>query len=158
MIDLTILIGLQASGKSSFFRRYLAATHVHVSKDHFRNNRNPARRQVKLITDSLLAGRSVAVDNTNATVELRRELITLGRSFGATITGYYFSANLKDCLARNAMRTGKARVPDVGLFSVAKKIVRPTNAEGFDQLFFVRMADGESFDAKPWIKEENAVG
>ena len=40
--ELAILIGLQASGKSTFYRRHLAATHALVSKDRFRNNRNPA--------------------------------------------------------------------------------------------------------------------
>lgn len=155
MPDLAILIGLQASGKSSFFRRQLSPTHVHVSKDAFRNNRNPARRQIRLITEALTAGRSVAVDNTNATVELRRELIELGRTHGATISGYYVGGTLEDCLARNSAREGKARVPDVGLFAVAKVLARPSFAEGFDQLFYVTLTPDGSFVIEPWRETES---
>jgi len=50
MTELVILVGLQASGKSTFYRRHLSGTHVLVSKDLLRNNRRPARRQVQLIT------------------------------------------------------------------------------------------------------------
>src|SRR5262249_58676599 len=103
-----------------------------------------------LISEALAAGRSVAVDNTNATVELRRDLIDLGRSYGTSLTGYYLEATLEDCLARNAARTGKARVPDVGLLSVVKALTRPSYAEGFDRLFRVTpVADG-TFLINPW--------
>lgn len=154
MTDLAILIGLQASGKSTFYRRHLAETHVLVSKDLLRNNSRPARRQVQLLTEALTAGRSVAVDNTNATLELRKELIDLGRAHGAQITGYYFAARLADCLARNAERTGKDRVPDVGLFSTVKALVRPSPEEGFDRLFYVAFGTDETgFAIEPWKDE-----
>ena len=42
--ELVLLIGLQAAGKSTFYRARFAGTHDWVSKDRFPNNRNPARR------------------------------------------------------------------------------------------------------------------
>ena len=36
---------------------------------------------------------------------------------------------------RNAARSGKDRVPDVGIYSVLKVLTRPSYAEGFDTLF-----------------------
>jgi predicted kinase len=39
-MECVILIGLPASGKSTFFRERFAATHDHVSKDLLRNNRS----------------------------------------------------------------------------------------------------------------------
>lgn len=153
MMDLAILIGLQASGKSTFYRTRLASTHVLVSKDRLRNNRRPARRQARLIAEALAAGQSVAVDNTNVTVELRRELIDLGRSFGATVTGYYFPAKLADCLARNASRTGKDRIPEIGLYAMARALVRPSYAEGFDRLYVVTFGADGGFEVAPWIEE-----
>ncbi|QWF79541.1 ATP-binding protein [Amycolatopsis sp. CA-230715] len=45
MIEVAILIGLQASGKTSFYHAALAATHVHVSKDAFPKARNRQARQ-----------------------------------------------------------------------------------------------------------------
>jgi hypothetical protein len=164
MTELAILIGLQASGKSTFYRSHLAATHALVSKDLLRNNRRPGRRQARLVAETLAAGRSVAVDNTNATVELRKDLIDLGRSHGAVITGYYVGARLEDCLARNAARTGKDRVPDVGLFTVLKVLTRPSYAEGFDRLYYVTLGVNGGFVVEPWqdqptpIAEGNSTG
>ncbi len=87
-MQLVIFIGLQASGKSTFFRQRFAVTHEHVSKDLMRNNKNRTRRQTQLIESALQAGHSVVVDNTNPTVEDRASLIQLGSLYGAEIIGY----------------------------------------------------------------------
>jgi predicted kinase len=139
--DLVVFVGLQASGKSAFFRERFAATHEHVSKDLFRNNKDPNRRQAQLIEAALRAGSSVVVDNTNPTVEDRRALIELGRRFGARIVGHYFDSTVRQCTERNRLRAGKARVPDVAIYATAKKLVPPSYSEGFDRLFRVRLID-----------------
>src|SRR4051794_30657021 len=126
--ELVVFIGLQAAGKSSFYRARFADSHDLVSKDRFPNNRHPARRQRQLIEEALGAGRSVVVDNTNPTVEERAELIALARSFGAAVVGYYFESRLPDCLERNRQREGKARVPGVALYATHKRLCRPTLA------------------------------
>jgi len=140
-MELVIFVGLQASGKSTFFRERFAGTHEHVSKDLFRNNKNPNRRQAQLIEDALGAGRSVVVDNTNPTLEDRRALIGLGGEYGARIVGYYFDASVRECLRRNEAREGKAWVPDVAIYATAKKLVAPSIKEGFDELACVRLRD-----------------
>ena len=150
VMELIILIGLQASGKSTFFRQYWAATHELVSKDLMRNNKNRARRQAQLVEAVLQVGRSVVVDNTNPTVEERASLIELGQLYGAQILGYYFESKVSDCLERNQQRTGKARVPDVGIFATNQKLVRPSYAEGFHQLFYVKMAENSAFEIRAW--------
>jgi predicted kinase len=139
--ELVVFVGLQASGKSAFFRERFAATHEHVSKDLFRNNKDPNRRQAQLIEAALRAGSSVVVDNTNPTVEDRRALIELGRRFGARIVGHYFDSTVRQCTERNRLRAGKARVPDVAIYATAKKLVPPSYSEGFDRLFRVRLID-----------------
>ncbi len=153
-MELVILIGLQASGKSTFFRQYWAATHELVSKDLMRNNKNRARRQAQLVEAALQAGRSVVVDNTNPTVEERVSLIKLGKLYDAQILGYYFESKVSDCLERNQQRTGKARVPDVGIYATAKKLVPPAYAEGFHQLFYVKMTDNSAFAVRAWTETD----
>jgi len=60
-----ILVGLPGAGKTTFFEQRFAATHVHVSKDRFPNNRRPARRQAELIDQALAAaGRSSSTIRT----------------------------------------------------------------------------------------------
>jgi len=145
VMELVVLVGLQASGKSTFFRTYFANTHVHISKDLMRNNRNRDRRQTQLLIAALEAGRSVAIDNTNPTAEERMTLIQQGQRYGAAIVGYYFESDLPACLERNQQRTGKARVPDVGLYATLKKLVIPSYSEGFQQLFRVAIAPNRTF-------------
>ncbi len=148
MLELVIFVGLQASGKSTFFRERFAATHELVSKDLFSNNKNRNRRQEELITAALSTGLPVVVDNTNPTPEARRALVRLGRGHGAKILGYYFDSTVRECVERNRLRAGKAKVPDVAIFATAKKLVPPSYAEGFDELFRVRLA-GSSFEVRP---------
>jgi predicted kinase len=145
--ELVIFVGLQASGKSTFFRERFAATHEHISKDLFRDNKNRNRRQAQLIEASLGAGSPVVVDNTNPTVEDRRTLIELGRRFGARIVGYYFDSTVRQCIERNRQRAGEARVPDVAIYATAKKLAPPSYSERFDELFRVRLIDS-SFEVR----------
>ena len=148
-MELVIFIGLQASGKSTFFRTYFATTHEHVSKDLMRNNKNRARRQAQLIEAALQAERSVVVDNTNPTLEDRASLIQLGKTYGAQIIGYYFESHVSLCRKRNQQRVGKDQVPDIAIYSTIKKLVRPTYAEGFHQLFYVSIAPHWAFEVRP---------
>jgi len=149
-VECVILIGLPASGKSTFFRERFAATHDHVSKDLLRNNRQPQRRQDQLIAASLASGRSVVVDNTNPSSAVRAPVIALARKHGAEVVGYFFATEAGDALRRNRARDGRERVPDVAIFTARKRLEPPTMTEGFDRLFSVRMneADG-TFDVKP---------
>jgi predicted kinase len=140
-VELVVFVGLQASGKSTFFRERFAESHQHVSKDLFPNNRYKNRRQEHLLHAALSAGCSVVVDNTNPTPEDRRPLVRLGHEYGAKVLGYFFDASVRECLRRNEMREGKARVPDVAIYATAKKLVAPSIEEGFDELLCVRLND-----------------
>jgi predicted kinase len=149
-MELVLFIGVQGSGKSTFYRQRFAATYDHVSLDRLRNNPRPRRRQVQLIAEALAAGRSVVVDNTSPTPAVRAPLITLGRAYGATIAGYYFVTPVADALARNRRREGRERVPDVAIYATAKKLVPPSYAEGFDRLYVVRIGEDGSFEVGDW--------
>jgi predicted kinase len=149
-MELVIFIGLQGSGKSTCYQMHFASTYAYVSKDLLRNNSRPARRQLQLVEEALQAVRSVVVDNTNPKVEDRAELIRLGHRYSAEVIGYYFEMQVKKSLERNRQRDGKARVPDIAIFATAKKLVRPTYAEGFDKLFYVRSDDDFIFDISDW--------
>jgi len=137
MSDVIILIGLQGAGKTTFYEQRFATTHVLISKDRFRNNRRPARRQRRLIDEALAAGRSVVVDNTNASAAERAEIIAAARAHGARVVGYVFKSALADCRARNAARPQRTQVPDVGIFATAGRFDRPARGEGFDELWSV---------------------
>jgi predicted kinase len=132
--ELIIFVGLQASGKSTYYQANFAATHVHVSKDLMKGTRNRDAIQLQMIEEALSEKRSVVVDNTNPTPAARAPLIALGKKHHARVIAYYFETTVKDAVARNRRREGKARVPDVALFVSAKKMVPPGLAEGFDEV------------------------
>jgi predicted kinase len=143
---LVILVGLPASGKSTFFRTHFAATHRHVSKDLMRNVRNRDLRQRELIAQALTHGQPVVVDNVNASAAERVHLVALGRAHGARIIGYHFDSLVRECLARNASRGSRQRVPDVAIHVAAKRFEAPTYPEGFDCLYRVRLVGQSDFE------------
>lgn len=151
-MDLIIMIGLQASGKSSFCKRF-AGTHEIISKDLFPNARQPQRRQIKALEAALGAGRSVVIDNTNPEVEDRKPLIEIGKAACADVIGYYLESKVAESLERNAQRPEKKRVPEVAIFSTIKRLSRPSIQEGFDRLYHVRMAPDLAFQIEEWLKE-----
>lgn len=148
-MELVILMGLQAAGKSTFARERFGATHAYVSKDRMGSARHKEQRQQRLVAEALAAGRSVVVDNTNPSPAEREALIQLGRQYGARIAGYFFAPDVAASRARNAARTDRERVPVVAIYATAKRLAPPTAAEGFDALYSVRIVPDGAFEVAP---------
>jgi predicted ATPase len=60
-------------------------------------------------------------------------------------------------LARNRRRQGRARVPEVAIFSIARRLRPPSSHEGFDWVQIARMTAARTFEldesasaADPW--------
>lgn len=148
-MEVIVLIGLQGSGKSTFYTERFASTHVHVSRDNFRHNPNPQRRQRQLIEEALAQGRPVVVDNTHPTRADRAAVLDVARAFNVPVVGYYFDPDIRGCIARNNRREGKARVPVVGILATKKRLEVPALDEGFAALFHVAVAAAAGFDVAP---------
>jgi len=155
-LDVIIFIGLQGAGKSTFYRKYFATTHIYVSKDLLIRSKtmNKDAKQNNLVEEALQAGRSVVIDNTNPTLKDREQLIRIAHSYNAKVIGYYFDASVRECLARNKERSGKARVPDKAIYITAKRMVLPTYEEGFDALFRVHTKNDGLFDVTDWNMDD----
>ena len=145
-MEAVVLIGLQASGKSSFYKERFFSTHVRISLDLLRT-RNRERR---LMAACLETQQPFVIDNTNPTREERAKYIDAAKSAKYSVVGFYFRSKAEDCLARNQQRTD--RVPDVGLLSSAKKLELPTLEEGFDTLKYVRLMEA-GFVVEEWNDE-----
>lgn len=135
--ELIIFIGLPGSGKTTFYQRHFASSHVQISKDRMPHNRRPERRQQQLVGEALQHGRSVVVDNTNPSVESRAALLEIGRANGAVLIGYYFEVPKTVCVERNRQRTGRAKVPDVAIYVTAAKLRPPQPEEEYDEVHIV---------------------
>lgn len=137
--ECVVLVGLPGAGKTTFARAQFPF-HVHVSKDAFpAHARDKQARQDAAIRAALGSGHSVVVDNTNITQADRGGIIAIAREFDARVIVYYLEATPRQAVARNAGRTGRAKVPNAAIFTCAKKLVAPAEAEGFDELHRVTM-------------------
>ena len=155
-MEMIILMGLQASGKSTFYRTHFATTHEHVSKDLLlkSKNKNKDQKQAELIERAFQEQRSVVIDNTNATKQDRLLLIELGRRYDATIIGYYFQPDVSSSRKYNKQRTGKAQVPEKAIFITAHKFTPPSYDDGFDRLYYIHIAEDSTVEKPEWEIEE----
>ena len=70
MHEIAIMIGIQASGKSTFCKSYLMGyDRINLDTLHTRNKENTA------IDDAFRAKRNMVIDNTNPTVQDREKYI-----------------------------------------------------------------------------------
>ena len=143
--ELAILVGFPGAGKTSFYRARFADTHMHVGKDLLRGRGDRQARQLALVDEALAAGRSVVVDNVNATAAERRALVDVGRRRGAAVVVYALETPPGEAARRNRGREGRAPVPDVAIFAAAKRFEAPAPVEGFDRVHRVA-AIGGRFD------------
>ena len=144
---LVILIGIQGSGKSTFYHQYLSdMIHVNLDTLHTRH------REGQLVSDCLLNRRSFAVDNTNPTKADRERYISAAKAHDFYIIGYFMESKLQECIARNNLRSGKARIPAAAIAATSNKLELPDFAEGFDELYFVAN-DGKKMTISEWRED-----
>ncbi|MBL9099774.1 MAG: AAA family ATPase [Myxococcales bacterium] len=145
-MELVLLCGIQATGKSSFYAARFFATHVRVSLDMLRT-----RHRERLLVQACLDGQQAfVVDNTNVTASERARYIEPARAAGFRVVGYYFASRVAEALARNAGREGDARVPDRGVRGTFARLELPDPGEGFDALHFVSLGPDRQFVVEPW--------
>ncbi len=144
-MDAVLLIGIQGSGKTTFYREHLFETHLRLSRDQLRTR----RREEVLLRACLDARQPFVADNTSVTAAERERFILPARAAGFRVRGYFFEPDARGAFERNARRPERSRVPPAGLFGTLKKLQRPSLAEGFDELFRVRVSSNGGFDVEP---------
>jgi predicted kinase len=147
-MELIMFIDIPGSGKSSFYKNKFFNSHLRVSLDLLKT-RNRERRLLKYCFETSMP---FVLDNTNVSVEDRKNYLEEAKNNKYSVTGYYFKSEMKECLERNEKRPEKERVPNGGMFSKRKKLELPKLAEGFDKLFYVEIINDE-FVIKNWQDE-----
>lgn len=146
-MEAILFIGIQATGKSSFFKERFFRTHVHISLDVL-NTRN---KQALFLDSCFKTHTKFVVDNTNVTKEERASIICPAKERKYQVIGYYFNSEIKAAIARNQQRTGKAKIPERGILGCYNKLELPSYEEGFDQLYYVSIEKNQ-FVVSEWKK------
>ncbi|HEU5117338.1 MAG TPA: ATP-binding protein [Isosphaeraceae bacterium] len=149
-MEAVIFVGLQGSGKSTFYRERFFHTHLRLNLDMLRT-RHRERRFLNLCVET---GLRFVVDNTNPSQAERAVYIQAARATGFRIVGYYFQSRVEDCQRRNLQRPSAQQVPLRGLLGAAGRMERPVWDEGFDELFYVRIDEMGRFVVEEW-RDEN---
>lgn len=148
-MEAVIFIGIQAAGKSTFFKQRFFQTHIRLNMDMLRTR----HRETILLQACLEAKQPFVIDNTNPSIEERVRYIAPARASRFRVVGYYFQSNIVDALERNAARLGKERIPEKGIRAAYKRLQLPSLSEGFDQLYYVKMAEAGEFLVQEWADE-----
>lgn len=145
-MEIVIFIGMQASGKSTFYKEHFFRTHIRINLDMLKTR----GKERTLIDACMKAKQSFVVDNTNPTVEDRKSYIEAARGAGAKVVGYYFRSDIVECIERNNARISKERVPIIALRRTHLKLQPPTYDEGFDELYHVKICGANEFAVEEW--------
>ena len=89
-MEAVLLVGVQASGKSSFFAERFSDSHVRINLDMLRTR----HREGLLLDACIRMKQPFVVDNTNLERKRRAKYIEPARSAGFRIVGYYFESPL----------------------------------------------------------------
>lgn len=140
-MEAIIFTGIQATGKSTFYKQNFFRSHMHINLDMLKTR----TREEAFIDTCIKVKQSFVIDNTNPSIENRKKYIDIAKAAGFSIIGYYFNSDFKDAIARNENRRGKEYVPPKGIGNTYNKLEIPSYDEGFDKLYRVSIGNENNF-------------
>jgi predicted kinase len=146
-VEAVILCGVQGSGKSTLYCDRFLETHARVSMDLLRTR----AREEAFLGLCLSTRMPFVVDNTNPTAAERARYVAPARDAGFKVIAYLVEVGHAVAAGRNAERVAKRRVPGAGLRDVARRLVRPTPEEGFDELWHATAAPDGGWRIEPLL-------
>lgn len=140
-VEAVIFVGVQGSGKSTFYRERFFDTHVRINLDMLRTR----HREELLFAACLAARQPFVIDNTNPTAADRARYVGAAREVGFRVIAYFFETSLQDAIRRNNQRTGKQKVPVPAITGTIRKLQFPAREEGFDAVCRVTISSDGAF-------------
>lgn len=140
-MEAVIFVGVQGSGKTTFYRDRFFDTHVRINLDMLKTR----HREQLLLAACLAAKQPFVVDNTNPLPSDRARYIGVAREAGFRVVAYFFDTTLRNAIQRNNQRTGKQKIPVPAIAGAFRKLQIPTRQEGFDDVYSVTIGPDGGF-------------
>jgi predicted kinase len=147
-MEAIIFCGIQASGKTTFFKENFFQRYVRISLDLLKTR----NREDKFLELCFQIQQRFVVDNTNPTKAERAKYISQAKEHKFKVIGYYFQSKLVESLERNNQRISKDNIKEVGIKSTYKRLELPSLGEGFDELYYVAIENSQ-FIIKEFVDE-----
>ena len=164
MSHIVLIVGYQASGKSTLSQTLINQGYTHINRD---KEGGSIAGLVPLVEAAIKGGKNVVLDNTFPTKAGRKMFIDLARKHKASITCYWLNTSIEDAQFNACTRLikmfdslpsnndiKKSKHPNVfppaALFGYRKEFEKPTTQEGFDKvevIEFTRVID-PTYDKK----------
>jgi len=148
-MEALIFVGVQGSGKTTFYRDRFFDTHVRINLDMLKTR----HREQLLLAACLAAKQSFVIDNTNPLPSDRARYIGAAREAGFRVVAYFFDTTLRDAIQRNNQRAGKQKIPVPAIAGTFRKLQVPTLEEGFDDVYSVKVAPEGGFIVSKHIEK-----
>jgi predicted kinase len=150
LMQLILFIGVQASGKSTFYQHYFARSHLRINLDMLKT-----RHREKIIFEACIQSKTQCViDNTNMRKEDRARYMQHALDADFEVIAYYFATDLTSTLQRNAQREGKAKIAEKGVIATYHRLEMPELSEGFSEIYHVQITQNHEFSMQLFAQQQ----
>lgn len=157
--EIILFVGSPGAGKSTFYWRHLKPLgYERVNQDILKSK----PKCFAAAKEWLGAGKSVAIDNTNADSTTRKAWITLANEQKVPIRCVYFTSHEELCMHNAAVRAfggdkvnpeGRAMLPGIAFRGFKGKFEAPVESEGFAGLVEVEFKwEGGEEERRIWSR------
>lgn len=126
-LECVLMIGVALSGKTTYIKANF--DHERVALSFFDNDR---KKELKYIEKSLGEGKSVVIDDTNLTSNIRKQHIDLAKKYNAKVRGVLM--NTSRGLLEKRQKSRRDPFPLAVIYKQLKELETPVSDEGFDEL------------------------
>ena len=126
-LECVLMIGVALSGKTSYIKANF--DHERVALSFFDNDR---KKELEYIEKCLSEGKSVVIDDTNLTEDIRKHHIELAKKYNAKVRGIFM--NTSRGLLEKRQRSRRDPFPLPVIYKQIKQLETPVVEEGFDEL------------------------
>lgn len=149
--EIILFVGYPGSGKTTLYNKlFKNKGYVHINQDTLKT----VSKCISLTKKEIKNGKSIIIDNTNSSQDIRHKYIQLALENNINIRCIYFdiTEKLAKHLNKYRMITDENKyVPDITYNVYNKKFIKPDKSEGFNEIIFYKFHIDENIINKKYF-------